>query len=72
MGILGRGAEAVTANLRNLGIDGITVSRSCLDLISDWLGATKEMLPTMPSDWEEADVGAGKWEVCFCPIGPPV
>jgi hypothetical protein len=38
------GADAVTNHLRSLGIDGITVSRSCLELISDWLGADK--LPT--------------------------
>jgi beta-lactamase class A len=38
------GADAVTAHLRSLGIDGLTVSRSCLDLISDWLGADE--LPT--------------------------
>jgi beta-lactamase class A len=38
------GANAVTNHLRSLGIDGITVSRSCLELISDWLGAGE--LPT--------------------------
>lgn len=38
------GADAVTSHLRSIGIDGITVSRSCLELISDWLGASE--LPT--------------------------
>ena len=38
------GADAVTDHLRSIGINGITVSRSCLQLISDWVGANE--LPT--------------------------
>jgi len=34
------GAEAVTARMRALGIDGINVNRSTAQLISDWIGAT--------------------------------
>lgn len=34
------GAEAVTARMRALGIDGIDVNRSTAQLIADWAGAT--------------------------------
>lgn len=34
------GAEAVTARMRALGIDGITVNRSTARLIADWIGVT--------------------------------
>ncbi len=34
------GADAVTARMRTLGIDGITVNRSTAQLIADWVGVT--------------------------------
>lgn len=34
------GAEAVTARMRELGIDGISVNRSTAQLIADWIGVT--------------------------------
>ncbi len=34
------GGEAVTARMRSLGIDGISVNRSCARLIADWVGVT--------------------------------
>jgi len=34
------GADAVTARMRALGIDGITVNRSTAQLIADWIGAS--------------------------------
>jgi beta-lactamase class A len=34
------GAEAVTARMRSLGIEGINVDRSTAQLISDWIGVT--------------------------------
>jgi beta-lactamase class A len=34
------GTEAVTARMRALGIDGISVNRSTAQLIADWIGAT--------------------------------
>jgi beta-lactamase class A len=34
------GAEAVTARMRSLGIDGISVNRSTAQLIADWIGVT--------------------------------
>jgi beta-lactamase class A len=34
------GAEAVTARMRSLGIEGINVNRSTAQLISDWIGVT--------------------------------
>jgi len=34
------GAEAVTARMRSLGIEGINVNRSTAELISDWIGVT--------------------------------
>jgi beta-lactamase class A len=34
------GADAVTARMRALGIDGISVNRSTAQLIADWIGAT--------------------------------
>jgi beta-lactamase class A len=37
---LAGGGEAVTAKMRELGIDGISVNRSTAHLISDWIGAT--------------------------------
>ena len=37
---LAGGGEAVTAKMRDLGIDGINVNRSTAHLISDWIGAT--------------------------------
>jgi len=47
---LAGGAEAVTAKMRDLGIEGISVNRSTAYLISDWMGAT---LPP-ESDWTPA------------------
>jgi beta-lactamase class A len=37
---LAGGAEAVTARMRALGIEGINVNRSTAQLISDWIGAS--------------------------------
>ena len=37
---LAGGAEAVTARMKELGIEGISVDRSTAQLISDWVGAT--------------------------------
>ncbi|HXI90537.1 MAG TPA: serine hydrolase, partial [Blastocatellia bacterium] len=34
------GAEAVTARMRSLGIEGINVNRSTAQLIADWIGVT--------------------------------
>jgi beta-lactamase class A len=47
---LAGGAEAVTAKMRELGIQGISVDRSTAYLISDWIGAT---LPP-ETDWTPA------------------
>jgi beta-lactamase class A len=47
---LAGGGEAVTAKMRELGIDGINVNRSTAHLISDWMGAT---LPP-ETDWTPA------------------
>ena len=38
---LAGGAEAVTARMKELGIEGISVNRSTAQLIADWVGATK-------------------------------
>lgn len=35
------GAEAVSARMRSLGIDGINVNRSTAQLIADWVGVTR-------------------------------
>ncbi|MEK6405497.1 MAG: class A beta-lactamase [Acidobacteriota bacterium] len=35
------GADAVTARMRSLGIDGISVNRSTAQLIADWAGVTR-------------------------------
>ncbi len=37
---LAGGPEAVTSKMRSIGINGITVSRPTVGLISDWIGAT--------------------------------
>ena len=47
---LAGGGEAVTAKMRELGIEGINVNRSTAYLISDWMGAT---LPP-ETDWTPA------------------
>ena len=38
---LAGGAEAVTARMKELGIEGISVNRSTAQLIADWVGVTK-------------------------------
>ena len=38
---LAGGAEAVTARMKELGIEGISVDRSTAQLIADWVGVTK-------------------------------
>lgn len=58
------GGSAVTAYMRELGLDGINVSRPCLELIADWVGVSE--LPQQPATWEEANVGSA----AFAPVNP--
>lgn len=58
------GGGAVTAYMRELGLDGINVSRPCLELIADWVGVSE--LPQQPATWEEANVGSA----AFAPVTP--
>jgi beta-lactamase class A len=46
---LAGGGEVVTARMQELGINGITVSRPTIGLISDWLGLTE-------ADWSSAEL----------------
>jgi beta-lactamase class A len=46
---LAGGAEAVTARMKELSINGITVSRPTIGLISDWLGLTE-------ADWSSTEL----------------
>lgn len=46
---LAGGGDAVTARMKELGINGITVSRPTLGLISDWLGLTE-------ADWSSTEL----------------
>lgn len=46
---LAGGADAVTARMKELGINGLTVSRPTIGLISDWLGLTE-------ADWSSAEL----------------
>jgi beta-lactamase class A len=46
---LAGGGEAVTARMKELGINGITVSRPTIGMISDWLGVAE-------SDWASDDL----------------
>lgn len=46
---LAGGGEAVTARMKELGINGLTVSRPTIGLISDWLGVTE-------ADWSSEEL----------------
>ena len=46
---LAGGPEAVTARMKGLGLNGITVSRPTIGLISDWLGFTE-------ADWSSTEL----------------
>jgi beta-lactamase class A len=46
---LAGGGEVVTAQMKELGINGITVSRPTIGLISDWLGLTE-------ADWSSSEL----------------
>ena len=46
---LAGGGEAVTARMQELGINGITVSRPTIGMISDWLGLAE-------ADWSSAEL----------------
>lgn len=54
------GAEAVTARMRALGIEGVNVNRSTAQLIADWIGATD--LP--PEDRWNPTVFSVAFNVC--------
>jgi beta-lactamase class A len=58
---LAGGPEQVTAQMRELGISGITVNRSTVNLIADWIGAT------LPS---EKDWTPGGWGKVFDAVTP--
>ncbi|HEX4945795.1 MAG TPA: serine hydrolase, partial [Blastocatellia bacterium] len=46
---LAGGAEAVTARMKELGLNGITVSRPTIGLISDWMGVSE-------ADWSSSEL----------------
>lgn len=50
------GSAAVTARMRELGIDGIDVNRPTINLISDWVGTTEHISDSLvtPSAYREA------------------
>ena len=50
------GSAAVTARMRELGIDGIDVNRPTINLISDWVGTTEQITDSLvtPSAYREA------------------
>ena len=58
---LAGGPEAVTAKMRSLGIDGISVNRPTVGLITDWIGAK---LPP-ESEWTP-----GAWSKLYNAISP--